>query len=124
MIVFAYQAQNEIRAYAPLHKQYDELAVKIKEKQKEKKALLVKQQDTSLFRPVEHIRLKTQIKENYPRQYDTYILEQAKANVVMLLGEEPIAIKPHPLREDRRQKKAEVQERAVPKKNKSRNLGR
>ena len=232
MIVFAYQvlhsrhtqnqAQNEIRVYTPLHKQYDELTVKIKEKKKEKKALLAKQRNTSLFRPVKHIRMNAQIaemtedleelksektrlstrigvaddegvkrskarieterdklvkaekveirasveledateefhklkantaefdpdelmdarlalrpeeesravsilKENYPRQYDTYILEQAKANVVMLLGEEPIAIKPHPLREDRRQKKAEVQERAAPKKNKSRDLGR
>ena len=73
MIVFAYQvlharhvqnrAKNEIRTFAPLHKQYDELAATIKEKKKEKKALLVKQNDTSLFRPVEYIRLNTQIAE-------------------------------------------------------------
>ena len=73
MIVFAYQvlharhvqtvAQNEIGVFAPLHKRYDELAAKIKEKQKEKRALQVKQVDTPLFRPVEHIRLNAQIAE-------------------------------------------------------------
>ena len=73
MIVFAYQvlharhvqnrARSEIEAYAPLHKRYDELSAKIKEKQKEKRALQVKQKDTSLFRPVEHIKLNAQITE-------------------------------------------------------------
>ena len=73
MIVFAYQvlharhvqnrAQSEIDVFAPLHKKYDELAAKIKEKQKEKRALQVKQVDTPLYRPVEHIRLNAQIAE-------------------------------------------------------------
>ena len=73
MIVFAYQvlhshhvqnrAQNEIDVFAPLHKKYDELAAKIKEKQKEKRALQTKQVETPLYRPVEHIRLNTQIAE-------------------------------------------------------------
>ena len=73
MIVFAYQvlhsrnvqnrAQNEIDVFAPLHKKYDELAAKIKEKQKEKRALQVKQVDTPLYRPIEHVRLNAQIAE-------------------------------------------------------------
>ena len=73
MMVFAYQvlharhvqnrAQSEIDVFAPLHKKYDELAAKIKEKQKEKRALQVKQVDTPLYRPVEHIRLNAQIAE-------------------------------------------------------------
>ena len=73
MIVFPYQvlharhvqnrAQSEIDVFAPLHKKYDELAAKIKEKQKEKRALQVKQVDTPLYRPVEHIRLNAQIAE-------------------------------------------------------------
>ena len=73
MIVFAYQvlhahhvqkrAQNEIDVFAPLHKEYDELIAKIKEKQKEKRALQVKQVDTPLYRPIEHIRLNAQIAE-------------------------------------------------------------
>ena len=73
MIVFAYQvlhahhvqkrAQNEIDVFAPLHKKYDELIAKIKEKQKEKRALQVKQVDTPLYRPIEHIRLNAQIAE-------------------------------------------------------------
>ena len=73
MIVFAYQvlharhvqnrAQSEIDVFAPLHKKYDELAAKIKEKQKDKRALQVKQVDTPLYRPVEHIRLNAQIAE-------------------------------------------------------------
>ena len=73
MIVFAYQvlharhvqnrAQNEIDVYAPLHKRYDELTAKIKEKQKEKRALQVKQVDTPLYKPFEHVRLNAQIAE-------------------------------------------------------------
>ena len=73
MIVFAYQvlhahhvqkrAQNEIDVFAPLHKEYDELIAKIKEKQNEKRALQVKQVDTPLYRPIEHIRLNAQIAE-------------------------------------------------------------
>ena len=73
MIVFAYQvlhsrhvqnrAQNEIDVFAPLHKKYDELAAKIKEKQKEKRALQVKQKDTPLYKPIEHVRLNAQIAE-------------------------------------------------------------
>ena len=73
MIVFAYQmlharhvqnrAQNEIDVFTPLHKKYDELAAKIKEKQKEKRALQTKQVETPLYRPVEHIRLNAQIAE-------------------------------------------------------------
>ena len=73
MIVFAYQllhsrhvqnrAQNEIDVFAPLHKRYDELVAKIKEKQKEKRALQVKQVDTPLYKPFEHVRLNAQIAE-------------------------------------------------------------
>ena len=73
MIVFAYQvlharhvqnqAQNEIDVVTPLHKRYDELTAKIKEKQKEKRALQTKQVETPLYRPVEHIRLNAQIAE-------------------------------------------------------------
>ena len=73
MIVFAYQvlharhvqnrAQNEIDVFVPLHKQYDELTAKIKDKQKEKRALQEKQVDTPLYRPIEHVRLNAQIAE-------------------------------------------------------------
>ena len=73
MIVFAYQvlharhvqnqAQNEIDVFAPLHKKYDELAAEIKEKQKEKMTLQVKQVDTPLYKPIEHDRLNAQIAE-------------------------------------------------------------
>ena len=73
MIVMAYQvlyagklarlARNEIDRVAPMHKKYDELAAKIKEKQKEKRALQAKQKDTPLYRPVEHVRLNSQIAE-------------------------------------------------------------
>ena len=73
MIVFAYQvlhsrhvqnrAQNEIDVFAPLHKKYDELAAEIKEKQKEKRALQLKQKDTPLYKPIEHVRLNAQIAE-------------------------------------------------------------
>lgn len=73
MIVMAYQvlyagklarlARSEIDRVAPMHKKYDELAAKIKEKQKEKRALQAKQKDTPLYRPVEHVRLNSQIAE-------------------------------------------------------------
>lgn len=73
MIVMAYQvlyagklakmARTEIDRVAPMHKQYDEIVAKIKEKQKEKRALQVKQKDTPLYRPVEHVRLNSQIAE-------------------------------------------------------------
>ena len=73
MIVFAYQvlharhvqnqAQNEIEVFAPLHKRYDELTAKIKKKQTEKRALQVKQVDTPLYKPFEHVRLNAQIAE-------------------------------------------------------------
>ena len=73
MIVFAYQvlharnvqnrAQNEIDVFTPLHKRYDELAAKIKEKQKEKRDLQAKQVDTPLYKPFEHVRLNAQIAE-------------------------------------------------------------
>ena len=73
MIVFAYQvlharhvqnrAQNEIDVFVPLHKQYDELTAKIKDKQKEKRALQEKQVDTPLYRPIEHVRLNARIAE-------------------------------------------------------------
>ena len=73
MIVFAYQVlhsrhvqnqvQNEIDVFAPLHKKYDELVAKIKEKQKEKRALQIKQKDTPLYKPIEHVRLNAQIAE-------------------------------------------------------------
>ncbi len=73
MIVFAYQvlharhvqnrAQNEINVFAPLHKQYDVLVAKIKDKQKEKRALQEKQVDTPLYRPIEHVRLNARIAE-------------------------------------------------------------
>ena len=46
-----------------MHKKYDELAAKIKEKQKEKRALQVKQKDTPLYKPFEHFRLNAQISE-------------------------------------------------------------
>ena len=46
-----------------MHKKYDEIAAKIKEKQKEKRALQVKQKDTPLYRPLEHVRLNAQIAE-------------------------------------------------------------
>ena len=73
MIVMAYQvlyagklgrlARSEIDRVAPMHKKYDEIATKIKEKQKEKQALQVKQKDTPLYRPLEHVRLNSQIAE-------------------------------------------------------------
>ena len=63
MLFRSNRAQSEIDVFAPLHKKYDELAAKIKEKQKEKRALQVKQVDTPLYRPVEHIRLNAQIAE-------------------------------------------------------------
>jgi hypothetical protein len=73
MIVMAYQvlyagklarlARSEIDRVALMHKKYDEIATKIKEKQKEKQALQVKQKDTPLYRPVEHVRLNSQIAE-------------------------------------------------------------
>ena len=73
MIVFAYQvlharhvqnqAQNEIDVFTPLHKRYDELAAKIKEKQREKRNLQTKQVDTPLYKPFEHVRLNAQIAE-------------------------------------------------------------
>ena len=73
MIVMAYQvlyagklarlARSEIDRVAPMHKKYDEIIAKIKEKQKEKRALQVKQKDTPLYRPVEHVRLNAQIAE-------------------------------------------------------------
>lgn len=73
MIVMAYQvlyagklakmARSEIRRIAPMHKKFDEIAAKIKEKQKEKRALQVKQKDTPLYRPLEHVRLNAQITE-------------------------------------------------------------
>ena len=73
MIVFAYQvlytrhvqnqAQNEIDVFTPLHKRYDELAAKIKEKQREKRNLQTKQVDTPLHKPFEHVRLNAQIAE-------------------------------------------------------------
>ena len=73
MIVMAYQvlyagklahlARSEIKSVAPLHKKYDEIVAKIKEKQTEKRALQIKQKDTPLYRPVEHIRLNAQIAE-------------------------------------------------------------
>ena len=93
MIVFAYQvrharhvqnrARNEIEAYAPLHKRYDELAAKIKEKQKEKRALQVKQKDTSLFRPVEHIKLNAQIAEVTE---DLEEMQSEKTNLINRIG--------------------------------------
>ena len=46
-----------------MHNKYDELAEKIKEKQKEKRALQVKQVDTPLYKPVEHIRLNARVAE-------------------------------------------------------------
>ena len=73
MIVMAYQvlyagklaqlARSEIDRVVPMHKKYDEIATKIKEKQKEKQALQVKQKDTPLYRPLEHARLNAQIAE-------------------------------------------------------------
>lgn len=90
MIVFAYQvlharhvqnrAQNEIDVFAPLHKQYDELTAKIKEKQKEKRALQTKQVETPLYRPVEHIRLNAQIAEV------TEDLEELKSEKMRLIN--------------------------------------
>ena len=73
MIVMAYQvlyagklarmARSEIGRVVPMHKKYDEIAAKIKEKQKEKQTLQVKQKDTPLYRPLEHVRLNSQIAE-------------------------------------------------------------
>ena len=90
MIVFAYQvlharhvqnrAQNEIDVFAHLHKQYDELTAKIKEKQKEKRALQTKQVETPLYRPVEHIRLNAQIAEV------TEDLEELKSEKMRLIN--------------------------------------
>ena len=71
MIVFAYQvlhahhtqnhARSEIQAFAPKHKQYDELVAKIKQKQEEKRTLQAKLKDTPLYRPLEYVRLNAQI---------------------------------------------------------------
>ena len=73
MIVFAYQvlyagrlaqlARSEIDLVAPMHKKYDEIVAKTKQKTQEKNALLAKKRGTSFFQPVEHIRLNSQIAE-------------------------------------------------------------
>lgn len=73
MIVMAYQvlyagklakaARSEIKRVTPMHKKYDETVAKIEQKTQEKKALLAKKKDTSFFRPVEHVRLNSQIAE-------------------------------------------------------------
>ena len=93
MIVFAYQvlharhvqnrAQNEIDVFAPLHKKYDELTAKIMEKQKEKRALQVKQVDTPLYKPVEHIRLNVKIAEVTE---DLEELKSEKARLINRIG--------------------------------------
>ena len=91
MIVFAYQvlharhvqnqAHSEIQTFAPLHKKYDELAAKIREKQKEKRALQTKKVDSPLYRPFEHIRLNAQIAEA------TEDLEELKSEKMRLIYE-------------------------------------
>lgn len=73
MIVFAYQvlyagrlaqlARSEIDLVAPMHKKYDEIVAKTKQKTQKKNALLAKKRGTSFFQPVEHIRLNSQIAE-------------------------------------------------------------
>ena len=73
MIVFAYQvlhahhtqnhARSEIQVFAPMHKQYDELVGKIKNRQEEQRALRAKRKDTPLYRPLEHVQLNRQIAE-------------------------------------------------------------
>lgn len=89
MIVFAYQvlhahhtqnhARSKIQAFAPMHKQYDELDEKIKKKQEEQKALQAKRKDTPLYRPLEHVRLNAQIAEA------TEDLEELKAEKKRLI---------------------------------------
>ena len=89
MIVMAYQvlyagklarmARSEIDRVAPMHKKYDEIDAKIKVKQKEKRALQVKQKDTPLYRPMEHIKLNSQIAET------TEELEELKSEKTRLI---------------------------------------
>lgn len=76
------------------------------------------------LRPEEERRAVCILKEANLRQYNADTIKQARADVAKLLNETPTVDKPHPLCEDLRQKQTEVQERALTKKNKSRDFGR
>ena len=93
MIVFAYQVLHtgqriksltlDINADTPHIRKYDELSSQIREKQKELKALNDKKAKTSLFQPVEHVRLNAKIDETLD---EIKRLKSEKARETGLIG--------------------------------------
>jgi hypothetical protein len=94
MIVMAYQLLHarrmrkqiklEISQIAPKLNKYNELVAQIKATQKEKKALLVKKRDVSLFQPFELIKLNTRIAEMTENLEE---LKSEKERQILLIGE-------------------------------------
>ena len=94
MIVMAYQLLHarrmrkqiklEISQIAPKLNKYNELVAQIKATQKEKKALLVKKRDVSLFQPFELIKLNARIAEMTENLEE---LKSEKERQILLIGE-------------------------------------